>query len=587
MKKKQRNILTSVIIGFGVAVTAVLLWQVLAPQLPFERMERVMRAQMGDADDVMMGASGMMNGKSGKAGGAFSQETDGLPDVVPTQVVELADGDTYEMVAEVVKQEVGNRVVRRLAYNRMIPGPVIKVPRGGKITLKFTNKLDIPTTLHSHGLRGEDAFDGLPTTMGGKQKPMQPGETFVYELTFPDAGVFWYHPHLREDYTQEMGLYGNYWVDAPDYWAPADREAFLIVDDFAENEPFYKEVTTHTMMGRYGNLLMINNDTDYRLEARTGERVRFFVTNTANTRVFDIALKDARGNTVPLTVVGGDIGRVEKEYVAKHTVLAPAERVIFEAAFAQPGTYTIEHRGTAFGKVVVTGAPQAVAPRPLRTNAADYAPLRTQFDALLARTPDKRLRLAIGMKGMGEMRRGMRHRNGMGRMMGGTQADLDAEERRMGGTPQRQSGDGIEWGDSMAMMNARSNSAMMEWMLIDEDSGKVNMAIDDWTFTTGQFVKVRIFNDPRSMHPMQHPIHFHGQRFAVIASDWGSTDGTLQPRQNLQWKDTALIRAGETVDIIVEMTNPGDWMAHCHIAEHLHAGMMLNFSVRDAQDTKR
>ena len=53
----------------------------------------------------------------------------------------------------------------------------------------------------------------------------------------------------------------------------------------------------------------------------------------------------------------------------------------------------------------------------------------------------------------------------------------------------------------------------------------------------------------------------------------------MKAKENLQWKDTALVRTGETIDIIIEMSNVGDWMAHCHIAEHLHAGMMMNFSV--------
>jgi len=138
--------------------------------------------------------------------------------------------------------------------------------------------------------------------------------------------------------------------------------------------------------------------------------------------------------------------------------------------------------------------------------------------------------------------------------------------------------DGIEWEDGMAMMNKMSNTKMMEWMLVDEATGKTSMDIDDWIFKQGQLVKVRIFNDPHSMHPMQHPIHFHGQRFAVIASDWGQ-GGKMKAKENLQWKDTTLVRTGETVDIVIEMSNVGDWMAHCHIAEHLHAGMMMNFKV--------
>ena len=85
-------------------------------------------------------------------------------------------------------------------------------------------------------------------------------------------------------------------------------------------------------------------------------------------------------------------------------------------------------------------------------------------------------------------------------------------------------------------------------------------------------VKIRIVNDEESVHPMHHPIHFHGQRFVVLARDGVIND-------NLEWKDTVLIPTAQTVDLIVEMSNPGTWMTHCHIAEYLHAGMMFNFKV--------
>ena len=74
------------------------------------------------------------------------------------------------------------------------------------------------------------------------------------------------------------------------------------------------------------------------------------------------------------------------------------------------------------------------------------------------------------------------------------------------------------------------------------------------------------------MHAMQHPIHFHGQRFLVLTTNGVKND-------NLVWKDTTLIQKGDTVEILVDMENPGNWMAHCHIAEHLESGMMFNFRV--------
>ena len=132
--------------------------------------------------------------------------------------------------------------------------------------------------------------------------------------------------------------------------------------------------------------------------------------------------------------------------------------------------------------------------------------------------------------------------------------------------------DGIEWEDAdMAMMNQMSNKDMTKWKIVDTKTGKVNIDID-WKFKQGDKVKIRITNDAKSAHPMQHPIHFHGQRFLVLNENGTAND-------NFVWKDTVMVPAGQYVDILLDASNIGEWMAHCHIAEHLEAGMMFEFSV--------
>ncbi len=84
---------------------------------------------------------------------------------------------------------------------------------------------------------------------------------------------------------------------------------------------------------------------------------------------------------------------------------------------------------------------------------------------------------------------------------------------------------------------------------------------------------MRLINDRRSLHAMQHPIHIHGQRFLILEQDGVEND-------NLVWKDTILLPVGSTADILLELSNPGRWMIHCHIAEHLEAGMKMVFEVR-------
>jgi FtsP/CotA-like multicopper oxidase with cupredoxin domain len=134
------------------------------------------------------------------------------------------------------------------------------------------------------------------------------------------------------------------------------------------------------------------------------------------------------------------------------------------------------------------------------------------------------------------------------------------------------SAQGIEWEDDMVEVNRMTTPANMRWKLVDRDTGAENAQID-WTFCVGDQVKLRLLNEMDSDHPMPHPFHVHGAgRFLIL-----SRDGVVEP--NLVWKDTVLVRTGETVDILLDVTNPGRWMAHCHIAEHHESGMMLSFSV--------
>jgi FtsP/CotA-like multicopper oxidase with cupredoxin domain len=134
------------------------------------------------------------------------------------------------------------------------------------------------------------------------------------------------------------------------------------------------------------------------------------------------------------------------------------------------------------------------------------------------------------------------------------------------------SSDGIEWEDQMGSMSAQMTAAMAGWTITDKETGNTYDKIN-WSFKQGAYVKIRINNPNTSMHPMQHPFHVHGQRFLVLSENG-------KPNTNMVWKDTVLLPAGTTTDILVEMSNPGQWMMHCHIAEHLESGMMLNYEVK-------
>ena len=271
----------------------------------------------------------------------FPSATEGLPDARRPEIIELSDGDEFELEIAPVKKQIGEATVRMLAYNGSVPGPTLKVPQDATITVHVTNRGDIEATVHWHGLRLENRYDGTHET----QAPIPVGETFTYEVTVPDPGAYWYHPHIREDYGQELGLYGNVLVvpSEDDYWPPAHRELLVTLDDVLIEEgriaPFSESETTHVAMGRFGNVMLVAGEPDLALEAKRGEVVRFHFTNTANTRVFNVTLPSAR-----MKLVGADSGRYEHEEHVDEVLLAPSERVVVDVLFDEPGEHALEHR---------------------------------------------------------------------------------------------------------------------------------------------------------------------------------------------------------------------------------------------------
>ena len=160
---------------------------------------------------------------TGHADEQFPTDTTGLELATDTETVEIADGGAFDLRIAPVKKQLGDATVRMLAYNGSVPGPTLKVAQGSEVTVGVENRGDLEATVHWHGLRLDNRYDGTHET----QRPMEVGESFEYRLQFPDEGLYWFHPHIRQDYGQEMGLYGTILVvpDDPAYWAPGPPRA--------------------------------------------------------------------------------------------------------------------------------------------------------------------------------------------------------------------------------------------------------------------------------------------------------------------------------------------------------------------------
>jgi len=519
-------------------------------------------------------------------------------------------------------------------------------------------------------LRLENEYDGTHQT----QAPIPVGESFTYRLRFPDEGLYWYHPHIRQDYGQEMGLYGNILVvpDKPDYWPPAHREVLLTLDDILLDEegrvaPFSPHETDYVAMGRFGTTFLIAGEPEMSMSVKQGEIVRFYLTDTANTRVFRVRVAGAR-----MKLVGGDSGRHEREEMVEDVILAPSERVVVDVLFDQPGEATLEHRTPerTYPLAAITIAEERAEPQLQPEYEAlrvydDLSAERERIAPFLEAPPDKTLAFVAEMDEIGgegvetgvyacpmhaeivatwagkcpkcamklmpapaetepptafacpmhpeitatwagtcpkcgmtlratgtgmaaelddapssaetahgedHMHGHEQHGDGLGRQEEHHGHDEEHHGHHEHGGHAHVAPEGIEWEDDMVEMNRKTTPANMRWLIVDRETGAENAAID-WQFQVGDQIKIRLVNEMESDHPMHHPFHIHGAgRFLIL-----SRDGAVEP--NLVWKDTVLVRTGETVDILLDVSEPGLWMAHCHIAEHHESGMMFSFDV--------
>ncbi|HZS62434.1 MAG TPA: multicopper oxidase family protein [Gemmatimonadaceae bacterium] len=476
---------------------------------------------------------------------------------VPSAVVELKDGDTLALDARLVTRTINGATYNTYAYNGQIPGPLIRVKQNTTFVVKFTNHIDLPSSIHWHGIRLDNRSDGIAGVASG--------ESFTYTVHVPDAGLFWYHPHIREDIEQGLGLFGNLRVDSPDpaYYNPVNAEATLILDDLLVDKagliPYGKEGANFAIMGRFGNILLVNGQPHYHLDVHKGDVVRFFLTNASNARSYNLDFAGAK-----LKIVATDESRFEHEVNVTSVVIAPAQRFIVEARFDSTGTFSIANRVQAVSNFFAEYSVEAdtlgtVTVSAERTNAdhaKEFATLRSvpdvskdidKFRSAFDKPVDHTLILTVNIQGLPRS---------LVQFMA-----IDT----MYFNP-------VEWNDGMPDMNWVSTSREVRWIMRDSATGKEGMDIAWPHLHAGQMVKIRIHNDERSMHPMAHPIHFHGQRFLVL-----ERDGVKNA--NLAWQDTELVPVGTTEDLLLDASNPGVWMAHCHIAEHLDAGMMMQFTV--------
>ncbi len=399
-------------------------------------------------------------------------------------------------------------------YGGAVPGPTIRLRQGARIARLLRNDLPQPSSVHWHGVRIDNAMDGVP---GLTQPPVPPGGSFLYDFAAPDAGTFWYHPHHRSWEQMARGLYGALIVEeeAP----PAvDRDDMLLIDDWrlaadGHLREDFGALHDAAHAGRIGNWTTVNGESGWTRRVRRRERLRLRLANVANARIFALHLKGLVGWLVALD--GQPLARPRK---AGRLRLAPAQRadLILDVDAPDSGEAFLvseeRGRGYAIATFAVDGSMRAERlppPGPLPANP---------LPALGPLADARSVRLAMEGGAMGALRR----------------ATLD--------------------GRALGIRDLAARGRV--WAL----NGQADMPETPLLAAArGETVRIVMVND--TVWP--HGMHLHGHHFRQVGPD-----GALGP-----FRDTLLVDPRETAEIALVADNPGDWLLHCHMLEHSDAGM--------------
>lgn len=268
-----------------------------------------------------------------------------------------ADVARFELTAAPATVAFGEGTADGYAYNGQVPGPTLRVPVGATVEVELTNDLDVPTTIHWHGVDVPVAMDGAPWNSG----VVEPGDSFTYSFVADRAGTFWYHPHFDTHRQVDLGLYGTLIVEESS--PPAFDEDWVLVFDTAA-EALSTEGGHADCHGARRPIRdwLVNGIQNPSLDAPAGARVRARLINASNCGYLSLSGELARQ-------IGGDQGRLSAPVDGEELVLGPGDRVELEWAV---GT---EPRTLETGMHTVSGPVPGYPSLPLATiNPAGSAP---------------------------------------------------------------------------------------------------------------------------------------------------------------------------------------------------------------------
>ncbi|MBL4756524.1 MAG: multicopper oxidase family protein [Rhizobiales bacterium] len=408
-------------------------------------------------------------------------------------------------------------------YNGMAPGPEIRIRKGERVRVKLINNLEEPTSIHWHGIRIENAMDGVA---GLTQEPVEPGQSFTYDFVAPDAGTYWYHAHNRSWNQVARGLYGPLVIEEDSPAFDREHDLTLVLDDWRLNDDGVLDTESLGSLmewghaGRLGNWLTVNSRTLPEFTLQAGEPYRLRLINACNARILEI--DPGRFNGRILSYDGQDLSAPQTLDYAP-LLIGPAQRVDLLVIPQTGEDFEIEevsgNQNHAFMKFQIAGDQTAIE-----------APIKLQPNVLPV--PDLANAKAITLDMTGGAMRGV--------------AGIVYQGREL--TREEVMETGQLWG-----MNGVAN-------LPDAPLFQAKR---------GETITLETKNDTAFAHAM----HIHGHHFRILERSGSDVD------EGQPWRDTFLIGPDQTTKIAFVADNPGKWLLHCHMLEHAAAGMNTWFEV--------
>ncbi len=378
----------------------------------------------------------------------------------------LLAGSRFDLTIEPTPINITGRRRIATAVNGSVPAPILYWRQGDTVTLNVTNRLDVPTSIHWHGVRSPANMDGVP---GLSFSGIARGETFVYRIPVHQSGTYWYHSH--SGFQEQTGLYGPLIIEPrAGYPVAFDRDYVVFLSDWTDLDPeevvsnlkydssyfnfeqrtvgtFFGDVRRHglasTVADRltWGKMRMSPTDildvsghtytfllngmppaANWTGLFRPGERVRLRFINGSTMSYFDVRIPgltmsvvEADGNSVvPVEVDEFRIATAETYDV----IVQPRDDRAY-TIFAQSEDRTGYARGTLATRAGTAGPIPPMDPRPIRTMAAmgmgavdknDQSRMTVGANSAVRRAPDV---MSMGNGGMGGMDMGDSSEAGM------------------------------------------------------------------------------------------------------------------------------------------------------------------------------